>query len=681
MCDEYSLLKATGTFCDTLPRQLVSPAQQVLLKKAADFLPPIIRFGLECRLNNDDQVDLQLCIRREDDLNAIYNWLRRRLTGDEEHEMLLRFLKSWADPSSACYQHIAEIFLELDVLPSGIKTPLLFFELNAGLTPSQTRDFCFSLLKDTLGDNKAYFSALEIIFSACSAPAHVGYLGILFSRDTEVLRVNIKKLSFAAVSNFLQQIGYAWTGPALDQWISLIYNYADRVTLCIDIGKNVHPQIGFECFWNEAPHTETYWRAFIEKLPVHQDLCQQKIEAILSWDRDIFPGQIDSWPEHLWIASLSKPQHEFTFLKKWISHVKVSYHPDKTVALKAYLGYESRWKAFKKEDNQADAQHGQATTPDIQQVLNKGIDYLLSSQLQSGWWKDFHLVPGSSDEWVTAYVACHLAHLKSPKVSTALEKAWRILQTRYREQEGWGYNMLTPADADSTVWTWLFVNAAGFSKEFPAPLADMMQHYVAEDGGISTYSPFAAVGSKSAESFHGWQIPHCCVTAAYALAGYQHAIDYLLKQQQSTGYWYSYWWDGYEYVTALSVEALSAKDANLYKGTIEKAVKWAVDQAQRELANAVPSAFKTALLLRILLCSPQQAGHHNLLQRMADYLLMAQQSSGYWNPSAELRSPHPHDTAHEKGEKVIIVKDEKKNFATITILNALHKYAQAMVTL
>ncbi|MGN7824379.1 hypothetical protein ACTJJB_29920 [Chitinophaga sp. 22536] len=679
MCDEYSLLNATGTFFDTLPQPLVSPAQLALLKKAADFLPPVIRFGLECRLDSHDQVDLQLCLRRDDDLHMVYDWFQCRFTGEEEQEMLLRFLKNWRNPASVCHQNITEIFLELDVLPSGIKTPLLFFELKPGLTLSQTKDFCFFVLRDILGENKIYFSTLETIFNACSDPAHIGYLGILFSRDAEVLRVNIKKLPFTAVSGFLQQIGYTWTGQALDAWISLIYNYADRITVCVDIGKNVLPQIGFECFWNNQPHREPYWRAFMETLQGQRLLHQDKVESILNWDKEIFPGQLNDWPEHLWAASLSRPEHEFTYLKKWASHLKVSYHPDKVIALKAYLGYESLWMTIRQhhDDKAGCCQQGALTTSGIREVMNKGIDYLLSSQQQAGWWKDFQLAPGRSDEWITAYVACHLALLQSPPSLPALAKAWKILQTRYRIKEGWGYNILTPADADSTVWTWLFARTAGFSEEFPLALTDMTGQYLTEDGGIRTYSQHAPVGQKSGGSFHGWQIPHCCVTAAYALAGHQHAVDYLLKQQHSAGYWYSYWWDGHEYVTALCVEALSSKDATIYRKTAGKAIEWATRQAREELANVMPNPFKTALLLRILLCTPQQERQPGLLKPMADYLIKAQMPSGCWAPSAEMKFPHPHDADHEKGEKTIIVKDEESNFATATILYALHKYAQA----
>lgn len=686
--DEYSLLKASENFFDSLPKSLVSQTQLELLKKAADFFPPIIRFGLECRLNHHDQVDLQFCIRRdEDDLNALSDWFQNKFTGDhQEHKKIIHFLKKWADKSSAYHEKITEVFLELDVLPSGIKTPLLFFELQPGLTDVQLKDFSFPILKETLGENRTFFRLFEKIIYACPAPAFIAYLGILFSRDIDVLRVNIKKLPVAAVAPFLKKIGYAWTGPELDRWISFVYGYADRVTLCIDIGKEVFPKIGFECFWNEQPPKETYWRYFMEKLNTHNHYQQDKIEAVLNWDKEIFPGQINNWPEHLWLASLSKPENEFTFLKKWISHLKLTYCPVKGVDLKAYLGYESLWK-LKKTLNHTiiNVERPQLeATLDIKQAISKGVDYLLSNQQQSGWWKDFYLSPGSSDEWVTAYVACHLARLKSPKTSEALDRAWKILKTRYRKNEGWSYNALIPPDADVTIWTWLFVNTAGFADEFPKSDFDMLETYATADGGITSYLPNGPTGKNSKKTdqqhFNGWQIPHYCVTAAYALSGKQYAIDYLLDHQNPAGFWYSYWWAGPQYATALSIEALFNKDAEKYNEIILLSVNWAIDTAQKELDSKVPNDFKIALLLKIILCAPNQKKHLELMKTMLNYLLNAQQPLGCWNPSAELRHPHPDETNHEKGGNILVVKDQNKNFATVTIIDALNKYDQANVS-
>lgn len=212
----------------------------------------------------------------------------------------------------------------------------------------------------------------------------------------------------------------------------------------------------------------------------------------------------------------------------------------------------------------------------------------------------------------------------------------------------------------------------------------MTDTYTTSEGGIITYSLNGPLGQNTrkidSQCFNGWQIPHYCVTAAYALAGKQYAIDYLLAHQDPAGFWYSYWWDGPEYATALSIEALFNKDDKKYKEAIQLSVNWALGQAERELDKNAPNQFKIALLVRIVLCSAHKTDHNLVLETMVNYLLHTQLSSGHWGPSAELRSPNTDDKNHESGENILVIKDEKKNFGTITIIDALNKYDLASVS-
>ncbi|WP_017258237.1 prenyltransferase/squalene oxidase repeat-containing protein [Pedobacter arcticus] len=685
--DEYPLLGAAKDFFCTLPETIVSAPQLDLLKKAAAFFPPIIRFALECRLNKQDQVDLQFCIRRdEDDLASILSWFERKLSGNGEDQLLLSFLKEWADKNSFYHKSIPEIFLELDVNSPNLNVPLLFFELETSLTSTQRKDYSLFILNNTLGKNKPYYKLLETIIEACPDPAYLAYLGILFSRNNDVLRVNIKKLPYCSVVPFLQKTGYKWLSKELEYWLSLIYTYADRITLCIDIGSEIYPKIGFECFWNGQPSTETYWKDFIEKLKLDSILEKDKIKTILEWNEDVFPGKIENWPSHLWLDSLGKSESEFTYLKKWISHLKLSYQPENEIEIKAYLAYESLWMSqntinldsLQKQENQIYDE-----PQELEKVIDKGIDFLLSNQTQAGWWKDFHLEPGTSDEWVTAYVAYYLSNLKTQKTQKSLEKAWDILKTRYRMNEGWGYNALTRGDADSTTWVLHFTNSENLIGNLDICFLSIVEKHISEDGGIVTYAKRRSLEKEALVAtsvlFNGWQIPHNCVTAAYALTGKQHAIDYLINQQDKDGFWYGYWWDGYEYATGLATEALYSKNAEKYKKSIESAINWATHEANRILNASFPNTFKLAFLLRILLCDNSEKENSILKQKITTVLINSQEQQGCWKSDAILRSPNSNDRNHENGKNIPVFKDQMKNFTTVTVLDALNKYALSLI--
>ena len=685
--NEYSLLQALGDFFDTLPATLAAAEQRELLKDAAGLFPPLLRLGLECRLNGHPQVDLQLCMRRdEDDLQRLLQWVRAEFAdADSEQEKITAFFQKWAYDSSPYHKNITEIFLELDVLPSGNRVPLLFFALEPNLSAVEIKAFCLPVLKETLGSDRSFFKLFEIIADARPEGAFVAYIGMLFSRDIDVLRVNIKKMTISAVVPFLIKIGYQWITPELEQWITFVFSYTDRVTLCLDIGKDVYPKIGFECFWNEQPPRETYWSHFLNELQ-DQNLClAEKLAAVLTWDSEILPGQITGWPQHLWIQSLTKPDNEFTILKKKLSHLKLAYTPGKQAELKAYLGYGNLWHKVnipaEKDVIEADDEKKVAVSGvAVAEAINRGIDFLLNSQQQSGWWKDFYLPAGKSDEWVTAYIACHLARLKNYKTDEALNRAWDILQTRYRPNKGWGYNALTPADADSTSWTCLLALALGFEDRLPVDMNDLMGQYFTAEGGITTYSekePIRAKTGLSADSsFGGWQMLHLCVTAAYALTGNEKALDYLYQHQHTDGYWDSYWWTMPEYATSLAVEAMQQNGADKYEKAILKAKTWACNQAAHALDDNNANGFKMSLLLNILLTGDNDNEQEKLNSRIAEYLLNAQQEQGCWDGTAELRVPMPANTDPDNKTDSWVVKDMNKNFTTATVLGALNQFVQ-----
>ncbi|WP_170137783.1 prenyltransferase/squalene oxidase repeat-containing protein [Chitinophaga dinghuensis] len=586
-------------------------------------------------------------------------------------------MDTWADSSSIYHKDIAEIFLELDVLPTGVQSPLLFFDLSPALSDSQKKELCVRLLQEMLGEKEAIFSILDTILHACPQPAFLAYAGIMFSRDTEVLRLNIKKLPLDKVLPFLQQIGYSCYDQELTELLPIVFGFSDRVTLCIDVKDEILPKISFECFLDNNPEGESYWKLFIEKFNTDNLLDAAKIDAALTWTKDIFPSQQKDWPEHLWIASLYKSENEFTFLRKFISHIKVTYCPGKRTELKAYLAYESTW-----ANRTLLAKNPVLSPPTealpvslIAAAIKKGVDFIINNQQQAGWWKDFRLSPGTSDEWVTAYVGCHLARHELPETYPALKSAWNMLKTRYRTNEGWGYNALTPADADSTIWTWMFTTTGHFQQEFPTPGQDLLHAYLTTNGGVTTYSESGPLGrNQPPETFNGWKIPHCCVTAAFALAGIQPAIDYLLNHQYPAGYWYSYWWEGPVYATALAVEALCNKDALYYKTYIDNAVNWALNNINETLTEPSPNPFNIALLLKILLFSNQPEKYAILANGMVNQLLQSQTDYGNWMPAAEMRFPNTDDIHHESGENVQVVTDQKMNFTTITVLDALRLY-------
>ena len=682
----YSLFHDLDAFWPLLPASLVHESRLAPLKESARLFPQVLRIGIECRMDGEAQVDLQQCLLRDkDDLAYISDWLHSlQVMDDEEWTALCSFFRKWADPSGAYYRGIREIFLEMDVLSGKRSVPLLFFSLDQE-DPHTTNSFLVKVLQETLGGHRAFYPLLQRCFASCPDNASVFFAGIQFSRQTDAIRVNIRNLYPGQVIPFLRSLGYDYETEGLERWIPFVYGLCDRVRVCIDLGKAVYPKVGFECLWDDQPGQDTRWEFFLHEL-TGQGIClREKAEAVLSWDGELFPDASVSWPEHIWLRSLSRPPDELACLKKKVSHLKLSVDRLKNPELKAYLGYGNVWLKAAPEAGgnalPAPVKETAGTTAALMDTAaGKACRFILDKQLQSGFWTDFFLPAGKSDEWVTAYTGYHLSFLQAPETDKALSRAWEVLKLRCRAGKGWGYNVRTPADADSTVWAHLFSGRLPGSDAVCAQTGALLAQYILPSGAVTTYPEKDGIREytrlPAGASFEGWQHAHVCVTAPYALAGETQAIVYLAGAQGQDGSFRSYWWTSDAYATAIAVEALAMQAGSSSGAIIGKAVRWALDRLGSSLDSQAPSAFDIAMLVRILLLSPDKEITAGAIRRGIGHLVNTQLDDGSWRASAGLRVPMPDTIKPEESGNNWVINDQNRIFTTITVLAALIKSQQ-----
>jgi len=327
---------------------------------------------------------------------------------------------------------------------------------------------------------------------------------------------------------------------------------------------------------------------------------------------------------------------------------------------------------------------------DLQTSVTLGHEFLLRAQHAEGWWADFWLSPGRSDGWVTAYVARVVAAANGPLSQAPACAAWQWLQER--PSAGWGYNGLTPDDADSTAWAIRLAEVVGAgATERVARARSFFATHSHAGGGVSTYGDDAAIrsfiGASPGLCFDGWCGPQPCVTAAAAAGGLAGpaALSYLRAAQADDGHWPSYWWCEDEYATAMAATALGVYGRDCDdRGRVARAAAWAHGRlASRGYAvsSVCPagSPFATALALRNLGRSDDGGASAAAAQRAAHWLIGQQQADGSWRSSAGLRVPHPHDTAPERhvgwkeGGTIegAISLDQERIFTTATVVETL----------
>lgn len=329
---------------------------------------------------------------------------------------------------------------------------------------------------------------------------------------------------------------------------------------------------------------------------------------------------------------------------------------------------------------------------EINTAIASALKFLTNNRNSEGWWEDFRLAPGCSDDWVTAYVGTAIANLSTPQTTAIALKAWQTLINR-QSSPGWGYNSLTPKDADSTLWALKLASAIGCADWQQAKLAnEFLTQHIRPNGGIATYADDQAIrrfiGASPQTSFQGWCSPHNCVTAAAAsLPQFRFRVaDFLRSTQSQDGSWQSYWWCEAEYATALAAEALAKGTELADSDRLQRAIEWASDRLNPDgsVASCVQpssSPFVTALILRILLLG-QSATTCQECDRVVQWLLKHQKPDGSWCPSAALRVPppniiapdtHQNWTLHGLVEEGISL-DQNAVFTTATVLQALASF-------
>lgn len=669
--------------CAGLPQIWNTPANRRSLEQTARNMAPVPRVALECGLqDNAAHLDLQQCIRQDEvEPGLLLEFLAARPSADDGWARLQRFCAAWVDPAHVLHGGVAELFLEYDLAAAAdhLLTPSVFFALDAG--EAAVADTALRLLLDDPRP-AALDEQLARCFAACPPPAHVAYMGAMLGRSTDALRVNLKGVALCDLAPFLREVGWPGSLPAIERWAAWAYDRVDRVTVCLDVGSEVYPRIGLECGLDMPPAGEPRWGALLDEL-VAAGLCAtDHAGAFLAVPGVLRPPETQiAWPGPWIAATLCGPPDSFSTAERRLSHVKITLLHEH-VTTKGYWGAGHVWRTFDRSGSERVDGRREASLAMLQRrraapapapgdPTRRAIAFLLGTQSHTGRWSDFALPAGPSDEWVTAFVGDRLLRVSSSSAQTAARQAWLALTRRRREEPGWGYNRLTPPDADSTAWALRLAGGLGLeSDERVVRARGFLRRHVLAEGGVTTYAErdpiraYTRLGDDA--SFAGWQAPHCCVTAAAAPIVGDLAVRHLAAHQHAAGNWTGYWWADDEYTTALAAEAHPQGRA--------AAARWAVGRVGGDGAvrddQGTPSAWATAWCLRILALGgerdAQQAG-----ARARGWLVGAQSGDGSWRASARMRVPLP-DQVDARAEPIrLAAVDQNRVFTTAAVVGAL----------
>lgn len=675
-----------------LPQSLVSSAEQDRLASLAAELPPFPRCGFEVRLGQSRRVDLQQWLTTAEDEPAR---LREHLQWVGFHGIsdtgLDEFLARWGDPSDPLNRDVTELWLELDRVDQEATVASAAISLFIGLdqfAQADTRFATSSRAIDLLiGSARAESrSAVERCFDACPAKSLVSHIGLMVGRPTPFVRINVKRLEVVDLEPYLRDVGWPGSLDEAVKTMTWLAAYADRIAVCLDVGKAVLPQLGFECSFDGQPASNPMWEALLGDLSRRGWCTIEKRDALLSWTGATVPNERTPWPAHLIGAELLRGHDDFSVFERVLGHVKVTIQGGHEPEAKAYFGFAHVW-----HDAAVDADGPRASDRRVERngvtPHERALTFLLKSRTASGWWRDFFgagdgsLEGGSrwSDEWVSAYVAVALGRLADRDARRAALEVWQLLRQRRPPGRGWGFNRRLPPDADSTTWAIRLALAVGASAAPHAEAARaVVLAHLRSDGGASTYLEALCPRRHIAEltppggSYEGWfGVSHPCVTAAVATLGYQEPIDFLRRSQAPDGSWNAYWWEERAYTTALAVEAFAEHGRKHDWPRLDAASSWAAGRID-DSGSVDESPFATALCVRVLLAGRQDRAGRRALSRAVSWLEAAQQHDGSWPASARLLVPRADQlSGGDPGAPGTSSLDDARIFTTATVLSAI----------
>lgn len=630
------------------------------LAEMARHLPPVAAAGLEFALGVDAPADLQQRIRPGAETTLLRAWLDRlSLPAGSPWSRLRAFLAAGEFETAA-----DELWLELDARAEAetCKDPpamSLFLRLrDRGLDPSEVVRRLIAGVDATLSTDAG--RALDGCLSALPGGARLSYLGLMLGRPRHPLRLIIDALPADAVGDFLAAAGLPGIAAECQHQADSLSGLFDRFRLALTVTDRLEPAIGFECFIGGLTGNDPRWRAVFSRLVAQGRCLPDYPDRLAGWPGSLLPFQVaGGWPGPLIAQALARGSTRLGWLDCRISHVKVSDRG----TVKAYIGVLEQERAALPDQpvDRGPARPEICRSPAA--MRQRALDFLLGNRSHTGWWLDYDgFREGISDEWLTAYVGCAVL---SAGATAAACRAWMLLSERVVDtRQGWGWNLLQPADADSTIWALRLAQSLDRLSDMPARqgLAFLNRHIDAV-GAVSTYLP----GSHDPAGINpDWSRPHDCVTAACAGLKPMAArvIPALLAAQRPDGSWAGYWWADPAYPTALAAAALAASAPD---PAVLNACGRAAALARRRLVTEnVEDAFTLALLLRTAWLMPDMPT--DLMADTVERLARLQRPDGSWPGSARML------ISNHRRELVPAV-DRAGIFTTATVLVTLSALA------
>lgn len=322
-----------------LPDEIIGVAgRRALVAMAASVPERIATIGCECRLSEDDSVDLGFSVAPgnggRDALAGLIPDLKleRAAACDEAWRRVRDLARWWRDPASYLHAWSPFLFLELDAgaAKEFVSTPSVFVALDSRLEGApgvaggmrdapelaaarEAAEQLGGLRRTDPIDN-----ALERCFDSLPRGARVLHIGVMTSRRDKSVRLSVL-LRKANLESYLQPLGAADAARAATKALDRLTGFSGEIQVDFDL-MSARPKVGLG-LRPQSPD-EAGWSTLVHEVTCVSAGSSAKAEALLRWPAT---GPIS-------IAGQDVRIH------RELSHLKLVCSADAPLQAKAYFG-------------------------------------------------------------------------------------------------------------------------------------------------------------------------------------------------------------------------------------------------------------------------------------------------------------------------------------------------------
>jgi hypothetical protein len=347
-----------------MPTELVSPQAMAELVELTQHLPSSVaheNFIFECNLSRPNPVtDFSLLIRTGQQGIDVMRRLPPAIAGGPVWKGVGSFMETWADPGSALFPALDNVWLEFDTSSArsfagnGPLPPSVFHGYGSpdtmrqkGMSPERQIDITLQALRALMDRaiDSTMWHRLRSCFEFLPPGTDIFQVGTMIARDTDAVRVCVRGLAFCDVVPYLERLGWNGDQERVEELLASLDSRTDELSLALDVGAAVHPRLGFECFLEPGgrPAAEC-WAPFLDFLIDRGIALEPKCRAVLT-----YPGHLDErfdsdvWPSGLHALSTLLGPSTVSVLLRTINHVKLVLDPEQPLEAKAYLAVRHLW--------------------------------------------------------------------------------------------------------------------------------------------------------------------------------------------------------------------------------------------------------------------------------------------------------------------------------------------------